>query len=200
MLFRSENVSGKSLDDFVEQEFFAELGASSTTFLPLKKMSRLVIAPTEIDTAWRQRLLTGEVHDEAAAVLDGVSGNAGLFSNANDLAKLLQMYLNDGEYGGKKYVSPRTARLFTQTKSPNSRRGLAFDKPDKNHETGSTSEQAPASTYGHTGFTGTCFWIDPDNRLIYIFLSNRVHPSRTHTQLMKRNIRPRIHDIIYQSL
>ncbi|GHT78680.1 hypothetical protein AGMMS50262_21570 [Bacteroidia bacterium] len=194
-----ETVSGKSLDQFTEQEFFAGLGAYSTTFLPLRKIKATTIAPTEYNE-WRNRLLIGEVHDETAAVLGGVSGNAGLFSNANDLAKLLQLYLNDGSYGGKEYVSPKTARLFTQTQSPHSRRGLGFDKPDKIKETGSTSRQAPASTYGHTGFTGTCFWIDPDNQLIYIFLSNRVYPSRSHAQLMERNIRPRIHDIIYQSI
>ncbi|MDR0547313.1 MAG: serine hydrolase, partial [Dysgonamonadaceae bacterium] len=91
-------------------------------------------------------------------------------------------------------------KLFTQTKSPNSRRGLGFDKPDKQKETGTTSQKAPASTYGHTGYTGTCFWIDPDNQLIYIFLSNRVYPSRTHTQLMGLNIRPRIQDVIYEAI
>jgi beta-glucosidase-like glycosyl hydrolase/CubicO group peptidase (beta-lactamase class C family) len=195
-----ENISGRSLDAFVEKTLFAGLGASTTTFLPLKKFNKHTIAPTEHDEFLRNQILIGYTHDEAAAVMGNVSGNAGLFSNANDLAKLLQLFLNDGEYGGERYFSQATTRTFTQTKSPNSRRGLGFDKPDKTKETGSTGEKAPASTYGHTGYTGTCFWVDPDNQLIYIFLSNRVYPSRTHTQLMGLNIRPRIQDVIYEAL
>jgi beta-glucosidase-like glycosyl hydrolase/CubicO group peptidase (beta-lactamase class C family) len=195
-----ENISGQSLDALVEKTFFAGLGASTTTFLPLKKFSKYTIAPTEHDEFLRNQILIGYTHDEAAAVMGNVSGNAGLFSNANDLAKLLQLFLNEGEYGGERYFSQATARMFTQTKSPNSRRGLGFDKPDKIKETGSTSEKAPASTYGHTGYTGTCFWVDPDNQILYIFLSNRVYPSRTHTQLMGLNIRTRIQDVIYEAL
>ncbi|GHV72106.1 hypothetical protein FACS189420_8720 [Bacteroidia bacterium] len=141
------------------------------------------------------------MHDEAAAVMGGVSGNAGLFSNANDMAKILQMLLNFGEYGGEKYLSQATVKTFTQTKSAVSRRGLGFDKPDKNRPASSpTSETAPASTYGHTGYTGTCFWVDPDNQLIYIFLSNRVYPSRTYKKLMDLNIRPRIQAVIYEAI
>ena len=195
-----ENLSGQSLDEWVEKNFFAGLGASTTTFSPLKKFDRLRIAPTENDEFLRNQILIGYPHDEAAALMGGVSGNAGLFSNANDLAKLLQMFLNDGEYGGERYVSSATARLFTQTKSPTSRRGLGFDKPDKQKETGSTCEKAPASTYGHTGYTGTCFWVDPDNQLIYIFLSNRVYPSRRHTQLMELQLRAKIQEVIYEAL
>ncbi|MDR0427953.1 MAG: serine hydrolase [Dysgonamonadaceae bacterium] len=195
-----ENVSGESFDKFSNRNFFANLGASTTTFLPLKKIDKNTIAPTEHDEFFRNQILIGFPHDEAAAVQGGVSGNAGLFSNANDLAKLLQMFLNDGEYGGERYISKETALLFTQTKSNRSRRGLAFDKPDKKKEVGTTSERASAETYGHTGYTGTCFWVDPKENLIFIFLSNRIYPSRTHTQLMELKIRPRIHDIIYESI
>jgi CubicO group peptidase (beta-lactamase class C family) len=195
-----ENISKQFLNIFLDKEFFINLGAAKTTFLPLWKFDRICIAPTENDEFLRNQILVGYPHDEVAALMGGVSGNAGLFSNANDLAKLFQMFLNNGEYGGERYISEATMRTFTQTKSPNSRRGLGFDKPDKENETGSTSELAPASTYGHTGFTGTCFWIDPDNKLIYIFLSNRVYPSRTYTKLMELNIRPRIQNIIYESL
>lgn len=149
----------------------------------------------------RKQLLQGYVHDEGAAFLGGISGNAGLFSNANDLAKLYQMWLNLGSYGGEKYLSKETTRLFTTTKSPNSRRGLGFDKPDpRNNRLSPTAPQAPISVYGHTGFTGTCFWIDPDNNMIYIFLSNRVNPSRTHKKLMTLNIRPRIQSVIYNAM
>jgi beta-glucosidase-like glycosyl hydrolase/CubicO group peptidase (beta-lactamase class C family) len=195
-----ENISKQLLNIFLDKEIFTNLGAAKTTFLPLRKFDRICIAPTENDEFLRNQILVGYPHDEVAALMGGVSGNAGLFSNANDLAKLLQMFLNNGEYGGERYISEATMRTFTQTKSPNSRRGLGFDKPDKENETGSTSELAPASTFGHTGFTGTCFWIDPDNKLIYIFLSNRIYPSRTYTKLMDLNIRPRIQNIIYESL
>ncbi|GHU66686.1 beta-N-acetylglucosaminidase [Bacteroidia bacterium] len=195
-----ENLSKQSLDVYTKRNFFDKLGASSTTFLPLKRFNKLCIAPTENDAFVRNQIVIGYPHDESAAFMGGVSGNAGLFSNANDLAKLLQLYLNLGEYGGERYLSMNTVKLFTQTKSQNSRRGLGFDKPDKQKETGQTSEKAPGSVYGHTGYTGACFWVDPDNQLIYIFLSNRVYPSRTHTQLMRLNIRPRIQDVIYEAM
>jgi CubicO group peptidase (beta-lactamase class C family) len=196
-----ENCTEKSLDTYVETNFYNRLGAYSTCFLPLQKLNKYTIAPTEDDEYLRNQILIGYVHDETAAFMGGVSGNAGLFSNANDMAKLLQMFLNFGEYGGERYLSKETVQEFTQTKSLISRRGLGFDKPDpSNSQNSPTAESAPVSTYGHTGFTGTCFWVDPDNHLIYIFLSNRVYPSRTHKQLMEMNIRPHIQDIIYESL
>jgi beta-glucosidase-like glycosyl hydrolase/CubicO group peptidase (beta-lactamase class C family) len=195
-----ENITAQPLDAFVEKEFFSGLGAARTTFLPLRRWSRKIIAPTENDEFLRNQIVIGYPQDETAALMGGVSGHAGLFSNANDLAKLLQLFLDDGEYGGERYLSQATAQLFTRAGSPNSRRGLGFDKPDKDKKSKNVSEKAPAGTYGHTGYTGTCFWIDPENRLIYVFLSNRVYPSRTQTQLMNLNIRPRIQDIIYESL
>ena len=195
-----EKCSGQSLDIFLNNNFYTRLGAYTTCFLPLQKIDKQIIAPTENDEFFRNQILIGHAHDEAAAVLGGISGNAGLFSNSNDLAKILQMFLNYGEYGGEKYLSKETVRTFIQTKSPVSRRGLGFDKPDLTRPTISpTSKYAPATTYGHTGFTGTCFWVDPDNQLIFIFLSNRVYPSRTHKQLMELRIRPQIQDIIYES-
>jgi CubicO group peptidase (beta-lactamase class C family) len=191
-----ENVSKQPLDDFLEKNFYKKLGADHTQYLPLKKIDKQTIAPTENDEFLRNQILIGYTHDEAAAVLGGVSGNAGLFSNANDLAKIGQLLLNSGVYGGERYISEATAKLFTQTQSPVSRRGLGFDKPDNKH----TSLMASSHSFGHTGYTGTCFWIDPDNKLIYIFLSNRVYPSRRRTKLMELNIRARIQDIIYESL
>ena len=195
-----ENSTAQSLDTYIETNFYSRLGAYSTGFLPLRKIDKQIIAPTENDEFFRNQILIGYVHDEAAAVMGGVSGNAGLFSNANDLAKILQMFLNFGEYGGERYLSQETVQMFTQLKSPNSRRGLGFDKPDVlRPDSSPTGESAPASTYGHTGFTGTCFWVDPDNQLIYIFLSNRVYPSRTYKQLMEMKIRPQIQDVIYEA-
>jgi beta-glucosidase-like glycosyl hydrolase/CubicO group peptidase (beta-lactamase class C family) len=195
-----ENISGQTLDNFLDNWLYANLGANFTGFLPLRKFPKENIAPTEYDETWRKQLLTGYPHDEAAAVMGGVSGNAGLFSNANDLAKILQMLLYKGEYGGEKYLSQETVRLFTKTKSVHSRRGLGFDKPDMKNPGKTTSLSAPASTYGHTGYTGTCFWVDPDKNLIYVFLSNRVHPSRKHRQLIQSNIRERIQDVIYEAI
>ena len=195
-----ENTTSQSLDKYLETNFYNRLGAYSTCFLPLRKMDKLTIAPTENDEFLRNQILIGYPHDETAALMGGVSGNAGLFSNANDLAKILQMFLNFGEYGGERYLSRETVQTFTQTKSSISRRGLGFDKPDiLRPESSPTSEFAPASTYGHTGFTGTCFWVDPTNQLIYIFLSNRVYPSRTYKRLIEMKIRPQIQDVIYES-
>jgi len=196
-----DEVSGEEFDQFLDKNFYERLGANYTMFLPLKKVDKANIAPTEKDEFLRDQLLKGHVHDEAAAVLGGVSGNAGLFSNANDLAKLLQMLLYRGEYGGETYLSKQTVNTFINTKSPNSRRGLGFDKPDMNNPTKSpTATCVSANTFGHTGYTGTCFWVDPEHNLIFVFLSNRVYPSRTQTNLMSLNIRPRIQAIIYQSL
>ena len=149
----------------------------------------------------RKQLLRGYVHDEVAAFQGGVSGNAGLFSNADDMAKVLQLYLNEGEYGGERYLSEETMRLFTQSKSPVSRRGLGFDKPQPdNPKQSPTGALAPASVYGHTGYTGTCFWVDPTNQMIYIFLCNRVNPTRENTKLSSLSIRTRIQDAIYRSI
>jgi CubicO group peptidase (beta-lactamase class C family) len=185
----------------METNFYSRLGAYTTCFLPLRKIDKQLIAPTEDDEFLRNQIIIGYPHDEAAPVMGGVSGNAGLFSNANDLAKILQMFLNFGEYGGERYISGETVKTFTQTKSPISPRGLGFDKPDLlSPQNSPTGISAPASTYGHVGFTGTCFWVDPDNQLIFIFLSNRIYPSRTYKQLMEMKIRPQIQDIIYEAI
>jgi len=196
-----ENSTGQTLDKYVNDWLYANLGANFTGYLPLRRISKENIAPTENDDYWRKQLLTGYVHDESAAVMGGVSGNAGLFSNANDMAKILQMWLNGGEYGGERFLSKETVEVFTKTKSPNSRRGLGFDKPNvTDPENSPTSRSASAHTYGHTGFTGTCFWVDPDKNLIYIFLSNRVYPSRSPDRLSQLSIRTRIQDVIYEAI
>lgn len=189
------------MDRLLRKEFYDKLGAWRTTYNPLKVMDTLQIVPTEEDRFLRRQLLRGYVHDEAAAFQGGVSGNAGLFSNASDLAKLLQLYLNQGVYGNERYLREETCRLFTQSKSPTCHRGLGFDKPiPGNIKASPCGLLAPASVYGHTGYTGTCFWIDPDNRLIYIFLSNRVNPSRANGKLSGLDIRKRIQDAIYKAI
>ncbi len=196
-----ENIAKTDLDSFVKNSFYKKIGATTTTFQPLKHMSVNNIPPTENDPFFRKQQLRGYVHDEGAALFGGISGNAGLFSNANDLAKLSQMWLNGGVYGGERFLSEETVNLFTKTKSGNSRRGLGFDKPDpRNSNASPTSPLAPVSVYGHTGFTGTGFWIDPDNKMIYIFLSNRVFPQRTPNRLSTLKIRERIQDELYKAM
>ena len=196
-----EQITKTDLDTYVKQQFYRKLGASTTTFQPLKYLSADQIPPTEEDPFFRRQHLRGYVHDEGAALFGGISGNAGLFSTANDLAKLYQMWLNGGIYGGERYLSEETVKLFTTTKSSVSRRGLGFDKPDpRNSNASPTAPGAPITVYGHTGFTGTCFWIDPSNEMIYIFLSNRVNPSRSPNRLSTLKIRERIQEELYNAL
>ena len=196
-----ESISGLDLNTYTRINFFDKLGSRSTTYLPLRFLQDEVIAPTENDPFFRKQHLIGYVHDEGAALFGGVSGNAGLFSNANDLAKLYQMWLNGGEYGDERYLSEETIKLFTTTKSSVSRRGLGFDKPDPhNSRTSPTSPGTPVEVYGHTGYTGTSFWIDPTNDIIYIFLSNRVSPSRAPNRLSSLEIRERIQEELYKAI
>lgn len=189
------------MDQLLHDRFFRRLGAWHTMYNPLHALDTMQIVPTENDGFVRRQLLRGYVHDEAAAFQGGVSGNAGLFSNANDLAKVLQLYLNLGRYGGEPYLSEETCRLFTQSKSPTCRRGLGFDKPEPGGgENSPCGKLAPLSVYGHTGYTGTCFWVDPDHNLLYIFLCNRVNPTRANNKLGSLDIRTRIQDAIYKAL
>lgn len=196
-----ENQMKQPMDQLLHTGFYRKLGAWHTSYNPLRVMDTLRIVPTENDQFVRRQSLRGYVHDESAAFQGGVSGNAGLFSNANDLAKVLQLFLNQGTYGGERYLSTETCRLFTQSKSPTCRRGLGFDKPAAGSPKSSPCGLlTPQSVYGHTGFTGTCFWVDPDNQLVYIFLSNRVNPSRGNNKLGSLDIRTRIQDAIYKSI
>jgi CubicO group peptidase (beta-lactamase class C family) len=147
------------------------------------------------------QLLRGYVHDPAAAMLGGISGNAGLFSNANDLAIIMQMLLNKGEYGRQRFLRSETIELFTRKQFNENRRGLLFDKPETDPSKPSPcSRDASPETFGHQGFTGTCAWADPKYGLIYIFLSNRVHPSASNDKLNKMNVRTSIQDVIYKSI
>ena len=196
-----EWVTGRPHHEWVDETIFAPLGAFHIGYRPLDRWGKSDIAPTENDRFLRRQTLHGYVHDETANFSGGVQGNAGLFSNANDLAKLCQMWLNGGEYGGERLLSEETVKLFTTSKSPTCRRGLGFDKPDKRNERNSpTCREASAATYGHLGFTGTCFWVDPDSQLIYIFLCNRVNPTRNNPAFSKLNIRPKIFSEVYKAI
>ena len=195
----AEKMLNQPLDEFVAQNFYEPLGAYTTGFKPLEHFSTQLIAPTEDDKIYRKTKIAGTVHDERAAMMGGVAGHAGLFSNANDLGKLGQMLLQEGTYGGTKYYKPETIRQFTNKQFDKSRRGLGWDKPIQSDWNSPTSLYTSPRTFGHTGFTGTCLWVDPEFNLVYIFLSNRVYPDRSN-KLITANIRSRIQDVIYESI
>ena len=196
-----QNVTKLPLNYYANNQIFAPLGAYHTLYRPLSKFPEEQIAYTENDTFLRSQHIHGYVHDELAAFSGGVQGNASLFSSANDLAKLFQMWLNGGTYGGHRFYKASTVETFTTQKSPNSHRGLGFDKPIiGNPEASSTCREATAETYGHTGFTGTCFWVDPKNDMIYIFLSNRVSPTRNNSAFSRVSARSHIQSILYKSI
>jgi beta-N-acetylhexosaminidase len=196
----AERVLNQPLEDFVGQNLYEPLGASRMGFLPLQRFSPREIAPTENDVLFRKSLLVGVVHDQGAAMHGGTAGHAGLFGSATDLMKLGQMLLQEGSYGGVRYYKPETVRLFSQKQFMTNRRGLGWEKPAVGSYQTPTSIWASPRTYGHTGFTGTCIWIDPEFNLVYVFLSNRVHPDMTNNKLLTANIRSRIQDVIYQSI
>jgi beta-glucosidase-like glycosyl hydrolase/CubicO group peptidase (beta-lactamase class C family) len=193
-----EKVSGQPLDAYVDSKIFRPLGMYNTGFNISDKKSAQNIAPTEITNDYRKTPIKGSVHDPNAALLGGVAGHAGLFSNAWDLVKLLQMNLNKGFYEDNHFFSPQTIDLFIKKQSTISHRGLGWNKPST--DDGSVSQYASPSTYGHTGFTGTAVWVDPEKELIYIFLSNRVYPSAENNKIIKNKTRKRIHDLVYESM
>ena len=197
-----ENISRMPMDMFLEKEFYKPMGMNRTAYLPLRRFKKEEIIPTVKTDYLRGGTLQGYVHDESAAFMGGVSGNAGLFSTANDVAKVYQMLIDGGIYKGKRYLSKETCDLFLTHTSKISRRGLGFDKPDmRNRAKSPCAEEAPKEVIGHTGFTGTCAWADPKNHLVFVFLSNRIYPHPfDHKKLMQLNIRPRMQHIMYQAL
>lgn len=195
-----EKLLNQNMDGFLEQNFYHPLGMNFLSYLPLKKYQKDQIAPTEIDNYFRNSLIHGTVHDPGAAMMGGIAGHAGVFGNANDVAKILQMNLQDGIYGGTQYFQSGTLNKFTRRQVKDNRRGLGWDKPELDSDDGPTSLFTSPSTYGHTGFTGTAAWVDPSNDLIYVFLSNRIYPTANNFKLIKKNIRTRIQDIIYQAI
>jgi CubicO group peptidase (beta-lactamase class C family)/beta-glucosidase-like glycosyl hydrolase len=195
----AERIFNQPIDEFLSQNLYEPLGAYTTGYTPLNRFPAQRIAPTEDDKIYRKTHIAGTVHDERAAMMGGVAGHAGLFSNATDLAKLCQMLLQEGSYGGYQYYKKETVNLFTAKQFDKSRRGLGWDKPVQSEWNSPTSLKASPKTFGHTGFTGTCIWMDPEFNLVYIFLSNRVFPDRS-AKLITSNIRSRIQDVIYQSI
>ncbi len=195
----AEHETAMPMDEYVQQILYRPIGMKTAGYNPRQRFPRERIVPTQQDTTFRKVLLQGYVHDEGAAMAGGVAGHAGLFATANDLAIYAQLLLNRGEYGGVRYFKPETVDLFTSKQSLTSRRGLGFDRADPDPKKGYPSDLANESVFGHTGYTGTCIWIDPRNQLTYIFLSNRVHP-QVSTKIYEMNIRSRIQDAIYQTI
>ncbi|WP_188598259.1 serine hydrolase domain-containing protein [Polaribacter pacificus] len=192
---------------YLQEQFYTPLGASSLGYLPEHRSLSNAIVPTEYDSVFRKELTQNWVHDENAALMGGISGNAGLFGSAMDLAKIMQMYANYGYYNYKQYISKRTLKEFTKVQYPenDNRRGLGFDKPLLGNDTLDITQSYPApevsqESFGHGGFTGTFVWADPKNDLVFIFLSNRVYPSRTHRNIYELNIRPKVQQVFYQAI
>lgn len=195
-----EEISGMTFEEFTEKNFYLPMGMHRTAFKPLRYFDLNEIVPTEVSADFRVGLIHGNVHDQGAAMLGGVSGHAGVFSPANDLAILMQMFLNGGHYGGERFLSEETIEFFTSRHSRSNRRGLGFDKPETSSSNGPTAKSASPSTFGHSGFTGTGVWADPEYGLSYVFVSNRIHPSATNRKLISENIRTRIHQVAYDAI
>jgi len=197
-----EDKTGVGMDKLVDSLFYKPLGATTLTYNPLKKFPIDRIAPAEKDTYWRHQIIRGYVHDMGAAMLNGVSGNAGLFGNANDLAKELQMHLNKGYYGGRRYISDTTEMVFNKRyfAKDSVRRGLGWDKPQFKDQPGPTFEEISPKSFGHQGFTGTMVWADPEEQIVYIFLSNRTFPTMKNRLLYKLNIRSEVQRRIYEAI
>ncbi|MCH8325585.1 MAG: serine hydrolase [Bacteroidetes bacterium] len=189
-----EKVTGKTLDIFSKEKIFYPLNMKLTMFNPPDSIKN-EIAPTELDDYWRHRLLRGEVHDETAFLLNGVSGNAGLFSTTEDLSRFLKMILQKGVFNKKRIIKKSTVKLFT-TKQQNSERALGWDI--KSPEKSSAGNLFSSLSFGHTGYTGTSMWIDPEKKIFVIFLTNRVYPSRENRKIIK--FRPVLHDKIIKSI
>ncbi|MCK9413785.1 MAG: serine hydrolase [Prolixibacteraceae bacterium] len=200
-----EHLSGKSFEQFLHEKLYAKLGAASLMYLPALSQPKDKIVPTEEDQSFRHELLQGYVHDETAALMGGVSGNAGLFGSVGDVAKVMQLYLQNGEYGNEKFIREETVKNWTSShfQKSNNRRGYGFDKPgiQMNRHTG--KERYPSivvsgQSFGHSGYTGTFVWADPANQLLFVFLSNRVFPDRDNHRINKLRLRPMLLETLFK--
>ncbi|MEO9893661.1 serine hydrolase domain-containing protein [Aurantibacter sp.] len=201
-----ENLTGMEYSKYLRTNFYDPLGNTTMGFNPKEKGFPNKIVPTETDTIFRHTLTRDWVHDENAALMGGISGNAGLFATAEDLARLMQMYMNYGVYKGKRYLEEATIKEFIRVQYPENenRRGLGFDKPlldnsDQDLKDAYPAPQASAESFGHSGFTGTFIWADPKNEMVFIFLSNRVNPTRDHRNIYRLNIRTALNSVFYEA-
>lgn len=199
-----ERITGKPLDTYVSETFYQPMGATTLGYRPYERFAKERIAPTEYDVAFRGKQIWGDVHDPGAALKGGVAGHAGLFGNASDLAMLMQMLVNNGTYGGVRYLSESTVKEFTKCQfcAPNgagNRRGLGWDKPVRG-KGGPTCECVSYASFGHTGFTGTMAWADPEQKVVYIFLSNRVYPNANTNKLAEMGIRTQVQEAVHDAV
>lgn len=195
-----EKIAGQKLDEYVTSAFYELLGLYRLLYNPLNRFQKSEIVPTELDTAFRMQLLQGYVHDPAAAMMGGIGGHAGLFADAYSVSVIMQMLLNKGTYGGIRFFKEETVDLFTSRQSPTHRRGLIFDRPDEDAEKNPVAHSASSSAFGHQGFTGTCAWADPETGIIFVFLSNRIHPSASNNLITRKNIRPNMMQSVYDAI
>lgn len=197
-------LTGQEFESYLKETFYRPLGANSFTYNAYQHFPLQDVIPTERDTFFRQVQLLGTVHDEGAAMLSGISGHAGLFGSPNDLAKLMQMYLNRGVYGGQRFIAEKAVEEFTSYQYPEEgiRRGIGFDKPllEYNAADSYIAKAASAASFGHTGYTGTFTWADPENGLLLILFTNRVYPTRDNRKLYDLGLRPRLHQALYDSI
>ncbi|MDX9752222.1 MAG: serine hydrolase, partial [Flavobacteriales bacterium] len=200
-----ERITGRPLDRYVEEVFHRPMGATTLGYRPLARFPLERIAPTEQEPVFRRRLVHGDVHDPGAAMMGGVAGHAGLFGSAGDLAKVMQMLVNGGVYGGRRYLSEGVIKEFTKCQfckpdGSGNRRGLGFDRPSSEAGKGPVCDCVSYASFGHTGFTGTMAWADPESRSVYIFLSNRVHPSAEVNKLARMDIRTNVQAVVHAAL
>ncbi|MBC7426895.1 MAG: serine hydrolase, partial [Bacteroidia bacterium] len=195
-----EKLTAMPLDQYVQKNFYDSMHLEKITYNPWKKYPVSEVAPTQNDQLFRKQLIQGYVHDPGAAMMGGVAGHAGVFSDAHDLATIMQMLNDGGVYNGTRYFKTATIEEFTKYHSTKSRRGLGFDKPDFSGKTSPASAFCSEETFGHTGFTGTCAWADPKYDLVFVFLSNRIYPDEENKNLINGSYRIKIQDIIYQSI
>ncbi len=196
-----KQITGMSIDEYADREFYRPLGLRTMGYNPMARFDKDRVPPTEDDNYFRFGRVQGYVHDMGAAMLGGVSGHAGLFSDAVDLGVVMQMLLNEGYYGGRRYFKPETIRLFTTRHPKSTRRGLGFDMAELSSR-GSTNMTplASAKTFGHLGFTGTCAWADPETGLVFVWITNRTYPKMSPNKFGKENYRPRMQEAAYESL
>jgi len=191
-----DTLNKRPIDDYLKKNIYNPLGLKNITYLPLKFYNKNKIIPTEWDESWRYGNLQGYVNDPSAALMGGMAGNAGLYSDAHDLGILFQMVLNKGSYGGMQYINPKVVDQFTK-RHDDTQRALGFDMPNRKAIVG---KKASKKTFGHSGYTGTCVWVDPENEIVYVFLSNRNQPKANNWRIVTYKIRERIHDAIYDAI
>ena len=194
-----ERLIGESQASYLRRNIYLPLGLNRILYKPLSLFSEKQIVPTEDDQAFRKQLLRGYVHDPGAAMLGGVAGHAGIFANAWSLAHVMQLFLNKGEMAGQRFFTEATYNEFTKQQYPGNRRAAGFDRPNASGG-GTCDVLASQQSFGHSGFSGTLAWADPKNKVIFIFLSNRVHPNQDNWKLRDLNIRTDLQHVVYQAL